>query len=390
MPDNAYFSIGFGDSMYNTDMLAWFSDNGTGSVVDYYSEGEFTPSEDITQNFSEGLANAFDSTTKRMTFVTRRPLDTSDLDGDFVVKLNTAMPMIWAYQSKRSSWSFHEKTGRWNLYIGVDTKEKSGREEGESSDDEDELTCFDTIEVDTNGTTVLDINDNPAIAAKCSLPGIPKYIQHGWWMWSVWFVVALLLLTTKRYFKKYWFVMHNLHAFLGWFTMACTVAFALKVTHWNPFENLHTALGTLSVLVTIFVWFMGVFTAGTMKAYRGDKPWTEKERVERIAKIHRISGYFVILIGNVAIATGVGTYYKDKLDEDDRWIQGPISLWTFILIVIILETTYRCRNKFSLGHVKTPAEGVKESFTPDKVDEEVAKGRSLVIFDNLVLDINGY
>lgn len=165
MPDNAYFSIGFGDSMYNTDMLAWFSDNGTGSVVDYYSEGEYTPSEDITQNFSEGLANAFDSTMKRMTFVTRRPLDTSDLDGDFVVKLNTAMPMIWAYQSKRSSWSFHEKTGRWNLYIGVDTKEKSGREEGESSDDEDELTCYDTIEVDTNGTTVLDINDTPAIAA---------------------------------------------------------------------------------------------------------------------------------------------------------------------------------------------------------------------------------
>lgn len=135
---------------------------------------------------------------------------------------------------------------------------------------------------------------------------------------------------------------------------------------------------------------MGVFTAATMKVYRGDKAWAEKERVERIAKIHRISGYIMLLLGNVAIATGLTNYYKHKLNDDDRWIQGPISVWTFILIVIVFETTYRCRNKFSLGHIKTPAEGVKESYTPQRVDEEVAKGRPLVIFDNLVLDVGDY
>lgn len=148
MPDNAYFSIGFGHNMYNTDMLAWFSDNGKGSVVDYYSEGEFVPSEDASQNFSEGLPNSFDSTTKRMTFVTRRPLDTGDVNGDFVVKLNSAMPMCYGYHANTSKWTYHEARGSWNLYIGVDTEEKSGRGADDSdSSDEDELTCFDTIEV---------------------------------------------------------------------------------------------------------------------------------------------------------------------------------------------------------------------------------------------------
>lgn len=71
-------------------------------------------------------------------------------------------------------------------------------------------------------------------------------------MWSVWFVVGLLMLTTKRYLKKWWFVMHNLHALLGWFTFAVTIAFALKVTDWEPFSNLHNAIGSLCVIVTIF------------------------------------------------------------------------------------------------------------------------------------------
>lgn len=107
MPDNAWFSIGFGASMLNTDMLAWFSEDGTGRVADYFSEGFFTPSEDAAQNWSEGEPTVFDPATKRMTFVTRRPLDTGDLEGDFVVKLNTAMPMCYASKSSTSKWSYH-------------------------------------------------------------------------------------------------------------------------------------------------------------------------------------------------------------------------------------------------------------------------------------------
>ena len=98
-------------------------------------------------------------------------------------------------------------------------------------------------------------------------------------MWSAWFVVGFLMLLTKRYLKKFWFVMHYLHALLGWFTFAVTIAFVIKVSNWDPFASVHNAFGTLSVLVTIGGQFSGVFTIITMKDYNGDKPWTEKERV---------------------------------------------------------------------------------------------------------------
>lgn len=86
-----------------------------------------------------------------------------------------------------------------------------------------------------------------------------------------------------------------------------------------------------------------------MRLYQGDKPWSEKERVEKIAKIHRYAGYFMLLLGNVTIMTGTGHYFNDKLDGDDRLIYAPVSLGTFILLVVIFETIYRIRNRLSKG-----------------------------------------
>ena len=37
IPDNSWFAIGFGSTMEDTDMIAWFADNGTGRTVDYWS-----------------------------------------------------------------------------------------------------------------------------------------------------------------------------------------------------------------------------------------------------------------------------------------------------------------------------------------------------------------
>jgi len=42
-----------------------------------------------------------------------------------------------------------------------------------------------------------------------------------------------------------------------------------------------------------------------MRFYNGDKPWPEKERVERVAKIHRFFGYFMLLFGNLTVMTGL-------------------------------------------------------------------------------------
>jgi len=70
---------------------------------------------------------------------------------------------------------------------------------------------------------------------------------------------------------------------------------------------------------------------------------------------------------------------------------GPLSMLSFVLLVIIFETIYRCRNKYSLGHIKTlEVDGKVVSFTPEEIDNQVKAGKQLVIFDNLVLNLDGY
>ena len=215
--------------------------------------------------------------------------------------------------------------------------------------------------------------------------------QHGWWMWSAWFIVGFAMLATKRYAKKTWTLSHYLHALLGYFILIVTIIFAAKITAFNPTESIHNALGSLCVIVTIIGSLSGTFTAGLMRAYNGDKPWSEKEKVERVAKIHRYFGYFMLFLGNVTIMTGVGHYFGDRLQGDERKVLGIFSCAVFIVLVTICEFFFRIRNNYSMRWVPTPTTGKKSKlFTPEEIDAEVRSGTKLVIFDNLVLNLNGY
>ena len=214
-----------------------------------------------------------------------------------------------------------------------------------------------------------------------------EYETHGWWLWSTWYFVGLGLLVTKRYVKKAWLAMHYLHAILGYFTLVVTIVFIAKQIEWE-FEDLHQILGTIFLFVVIIGSLSGSATAGTMKMYNGDKDWAEKERVTRIAKIHRYAGYFMLFMGNFTMSSGVGHYFGDVLKDDSRKILGPLNLVTFFGFVILFEAIYRIRNKWSRGHIATPK--TVEAMTPADIDAKVKAGRPLVIFDNLVLDINGY
>ena len=53
MPDKMYFSIGFGGSMTNTDMIAWHADATRSKVVDYWSYFRDTPKMDDNQDLTQ-------------------------------------------------------------------------------------------------------------------------------------------------------------------------------------------------------------------------------------------------------------------------------------------------------------------------------------------------
>lgn len=99
----------------------------------------------------------------------------------------------------------------------------------------------------------------------------------------------------------------------------------------------------------------------------------------------------MLLVGNVTVASGAGHYFGDILMGDDRAILGSMNLLAFVVIVAILEASYRIRNKFALGHItKTIGNTALKNYTPEEVDAHVKDGKKLVLFDNAVLDINGY
>ena len=195
VPDNSWFSIGIGGAtMQDTDMISWTVFGGRGRTADLWSSGAYhaPPSEDLTQDLEDEVEPQFDSTTGLMTFMTRRKLDTGDTSEDYLIALDRAMPMCWAYKNS-ATFSKHDAHGVWSLTLS----EEKGAEAG--GIDEKELLR------------------------------IPKYEEHGLWMWSAWYVVGLLLLITKRYVKKHWISMHYLHALLGYFTLAVTIIFVAKI-----------------------------------------------------------------------------------------------------------------------------------------------------------------
>jgi len=358
IPDNSWLGIGFGPTMSHTDMIVWSSIKGVGSSADMFSFKHDVPRVDNKANLRNEVAPSFDKASKTMAFVTRRKLDTGDDEFDYVVKLDAEIAMSVAYE--RGSGVLRHKHDEWDIW---------------------------TLKVTEKGVTSYETDIRELLRSEV-------HETHGLWMWSAWFCAGLLLLATKRYMKKTWRLNHYVHALLGYFVLAVSIVFALSVTSWQPFEEVHHAFGSLTVVITIAGALTGTITAAMMRFYNGDKPWSKQEKVEIIGKIHRYSGYLMLLIGNAAIMTGVGHYYGNRLKNDERRVLGIFSLIVFLVLVAIFEGLYRTRNKYSMGHIQVPTDSKIKTeltiFDLDGIAARVKSGQRLVILDNLVLDLKGF
>ena len=242
--------------------------------------------------------------------------------------LDLAMPMSWAYKTSSASWSRHDERGVWSLTLTASGAEAGGLDKRE-------------------------------------LLRKPEYEEHGLWMWFAWYIGGLILLVSKRYVKKQWKLMHYIHALVGYFVLAVTIIFIVKISKWE-LGGLHTIVGYICVIITIPGAITGSMTATLMRFYNGDKDWAEKEKVTYIAKIHRWAGYVMLFLGCFSISSGLGIYYGGMLDDDPLSVLSKLNGITFCILIIIFEVIYRVRNKYSLGQVKTPSEEKSsiKSYTP--------------------------
>ena len=123
IPNNTWFSIGFGRSMNKVDMIGWHANGEDSYVRDYFSTGKNTPPEDDEQNL-ESLVPEFilkddtnDESWDRVRFVTYRDLETSDTEQDFIVPLDVEIDMVYGILAFSSDWREHNEKGTWSMKV---------------------------------------------------------------------------------------------------------------------------------------------------------------------------------------------------------------------------------------------------------------------------------
>ena len=121
MPDKMWFSIGFGSSMTNVDMISWFANGDESYAKDYWSTSKKAPAEDDSQDVSTPLARKIPAAQPGdldyVAFVSYRPLDTGDSAQDYLIQLGQEMDMVYGFRYRSSAWYRHDKRGWFSMKV---------------------------------------------------------------------------------------------------------------------------------------------------------------------------------------------------------------------------------------------------------------------------------
>lgn len=281
IPNLSYLAVGFGKSMKETDMIVWRWKNEQTVVDNLYSTTFDTPPSDGTDFLKNKIETTADNRYKIIE--TRRAFDTGNTK-DYVIEADKDYIWCYAYKTDDGDFVYH--------------KEQPGR--------------F-SIKFSSTGTAI-ETDIDLTQAARNTF-----YEAHGWWMWSAWMPIGLLLLITKRYAKKNWNCMHIMHALVGCIVLGVTLVWSFKILDYFDYSfntDLHSLAGFTSVILCLIVALSGTITASLAQFYNGDKDWSPKEKVSKVGKFHKWAGYFMLFLGNVTAMTGILHYYKDIVGDD--------------------------------------------------------------------------
>jgi len=92
VPNNSWFSIGFGQTMSNTDMIAWRAASDQSDSLDLYSTGYGLPATDGENNVETTFT---DDEAGTITFTSQRKFDTGDSQ-DYALEFDKNIVMCYA------------------------------------------------------------------------------------------------------------------------------------------------------------------------------------------------------------------------------------------------------------------------------------------------------
>jgi len=216
-----------------------------------------------------------------------------------------------------------------------------------------------------------------------------NYVTHGIVLYVAWFTLGFILLLSKRYIAGPPKLMFAIHAIAGYGLLIVTAVMSFKMIDdydWYIVKDFHGIVGTIVLAGVFLVAVLGITRAITAK--REPTPWVEKDNWDKVGKLHKISGFLLLILAQIACLSGLINYVQVKTEKEEGMPLILLTLPLYILILVILEFRHRYLNKSKGNEIL----GTKDYpiMTPSEVDGYDRHVHTLVILDNIVLDVHEF
>ncbi len=157
------------------------------------------------------------------------------------------------------------------------------------------------------------------------------YLLHGIILSVSWGLLALLQLSSSRYLKMYVSVSMWTHRISGFLIFLATLVIALLTfnrNNWKLDDGLHPALG-LTVVCCVSALTIGGIVARMLL----EKTTWNTQLAVRIKMGHKLFGYLVLLVSQVALLTGGLKYGSNNRPLAKTLVILEIVLFTVLIVI---------------------------------------------------------
>eukprot|EP00347_Sterkiella_histriomuscorum_P007376 403349177 len=371
VPNNQYFSIGFGKTMTNCDMVLWQAQQASSKVQDMYSRGRYQPDIDSKNNY----VTNFTYNNTHTVFTSDRLLSTGD-SLDYIIPYNNSMIMNFAYVSYTSNLVEHSNNawGSFDMrlyYIPPVVTNQTNGTNGTNTTNPNSTTEFPQDGGSSGG--LLDL--------RAEIMGYDILYLHGWLLWQAWGVLGFLQIASVRYMQIFYKFNHYLHMAIGTMITGFTIAMsilAFKYYDYRLRDNLHSKLGYAVLILSGIILLSGFFLYFMKYKLKWRTPY-----LKAIKFNHKVLGYGLIVISQISILLGVQAY--NKRYERDDYDLGIGHIVLFFGLLLICEVIYRVQRKRLVEYAP-----VKVTMTNKEFKEHIKNGKQYVVLDDLVVDVDQF
>ena len=132
------------------------------------------------------------------------------------------------------------------------------------------------------------------------------FLLHGYIMWLCWTIFSIAMISTSRYCKgRLWKIGIKIHLVIGLIILALSFLFCNILPRYKDDDTTesHTNPGGAVLFIVIPVSLLGFIT----RILLNECKWNTRIGL-RVRLLHRIVSYIIIIIGNIAIITGIRSY----------------------------------------------------------------------------------